>query len=118
MWKEDGGTLVATYDNGKLSSLATRGNGIIGQVLRKAKYIHGLPLGLPFKTHFVVRGEALMSYKEFERVNNALPSDVEPYKNPRNLANLLSVLMLKRNLNIVKFGSMRLNLSITNQIIR
>ena len=88
MWKEDGGTLVATYDNGKLSSLATRGNGIIGQdITQNAKYIHGLPLGLPFKTHFVVRGEALMSYKEFERVNNALPSDVEPYKNPRNLAN-------------------------------
>ena len=88
MWKEDGGTLVATYDNGKLSSLATRGNGIVGQdITQNAKYIHGLPLGLPFKTHFVVRGEALMSYKEFERVNNALPSDVEPYKNPRNLAN-------------------------------
>lgn len=88
MWKEDGGTLVATYDNGKLSSLATRGNGIVGQdITQNAKYIHGLPLGLPFKTHFVVRGEALMSYNEFERVNNALPSDVEPYKNPRNLAN-------------------------------
>lgn len=88
MWKEDGGTLVATYDNGKLSSLATRGNGIVGQdITHNAKYIRGLPLELPFISHFVVRGEALMSYEEFERVNNSLPSNVEPYKNPRNLAN-------------------------------
>lgn len=88
MWKEDGGTIVATYDNGKLASLATRGNGIIGQdITHNAKYIHGLPMTLPFKSHFVVRGEALMSYSEFERVNSSLPEDVEHYKNPRNLAN-------------------------------
>lgn len=88
MWKEDGGTIVATYDNGVLSSLATRGNGIVGNdITHNAKYIHGLPLTLPFSTHFVVRGEALMSYVEFERVNAALPPDVIPYKNPRNLAN-------------------------------
>lgn len=88
MWKEDGGTIVATYDDGKLVSLATRGNGIIGQdITHNAKYIHGLPMALPFKSHFVVRGEALMSYNEFERVNSSLPEDVEHYKNPRNLAN-------------------------------
>ena len=88
MWKEDGGTIVATYDDGKLVSLATRGNGIIGQdITHNAKYIHGLPMALPFKSHFVVRGEALMSYSEFERVNSSLPEDVEHYKNPRNLAN-------------------------------
>ena len=88
MWKEDGGTLIATYDDGKLTTLATRGNGRVGQnITYNAKYIHGLPLELPFASHFVVRGEALMSYKEFERVNAELPDDVIPYKNPRNLAN-------------------------------
>lgn len=88
MWKEDGGTLIATYDDGKLTTLATRGNGRVGQnITHNARYIHGLPLKLPFTSHFVVRGEALMSYKEFERVNAELPDDAIPYKNPRNLAN-------------------------------
>ena len=55
MWKEDGGTIVATYDNGKLASLATRGNGIIGQdITHNAKYIHGLPMTLPFKSLFLL----------------------------------------------------------------
>lgn len=87
-WKEDGGTLVATYDNGILTTLATRGNGIIGQdVTHNAPFIKGLPAKIPIQSHFVVRGEALMSYEEFERVNNNLPDNAELYKNPRNLAN-------------------------------
>ena len=87
MWKMDGCTLVATYDNGKLTQLATRGNGIVGSVItHNAPYIRGLPLVIPCKNHLVVRGEAVMSYSEFERINALLPAE-EKYKNPRNLCN-------------------------------
>lgn len=87
MWKMDGCTLVATYDNGRLTQLATRGNGIIGSVItHNAPYIKGLPLKVSCKDHLVVRGEAAMSYAEFDRINEMLPVD-ERYKNPRNLCN-------------------------------
>lgn len=87
MWKEDGCTIVATYDDGTLTTLATRGNGKVGEdITHNAKYIHGLPQTVPFTTHFVVRGEALMSYAEYERINASLDDDDELYKNPRNLA--------------------------------
>lgn len=87
MWKEDGCTIVATYDDGTLTTLATRGNGRVGEdITHNAKYIHGLPKTVPFKTHFVVRGEALMSYAEYKRINASLDDDNELYKNPRNLA--------------------------------
>lgn len=87
MWKEDGCTIVATYDAGILTTLATRGNGRVGEdITHNAKYIHGLPQTVPFTTHFVVRGEALMSYAEYERINASLDDDDELYKNPRNLA--------------------------------
>lgn len=87
MWKEDGCTIVATYDDGTLTTLATRGNGRVGEdITHNAKYIHGLPQTVPFATHFVVRGEALMSYAEYERINASLDDDDALYKNPRNLA--------------------------------
>ena len=87
MWKEDGCTIVATYDDGTLTTLATRGNGRVGEdITHNAKYIHGLPQTVPFTTHFVVRGEALMSYAEYKRINASLDDDDELYKNPRNLA--------------------------------
>lgn len=83
MWKEDGSTLVATYDDGKLTQLVTRGNGYVGQdITHNAPFIHGLPLNIDQKGHVVVRGEGLMSYREFERLNTN-----DEYKNPRNLAN-------------------------------
>lgn len=97
MWKMDGCTLVATYDNGKLTQLATRGNGIVGSVItHNAPYIKGLPLTVSCKEHYVVRGEAVMSYAEFERINAMLPVD-ERYKNPRNLCNA-SVQLINKNI--------------------
>lgn len=88
MWKMDGSTLVATYDEGKLTKLVTRGNGEVGSVItHNAPYIKGLPMVIPYKGHLVVRGEAAMTYAEFERINAELPYGVEKYKNPRNLAN-------------------------------
>lgn len=81
-------TLIATYDGGKLKQLATRGNGAVGSdITHNAPYINGLPQTIPFKGHMVVRGEAVMTYTEFERINSELPPDAEKYKNPRNLAN-------------------------------
>lgn len=94
MWKADGSTVVATYDNGKLTKLVTRGNGEIGQVItHNAPYIKGLPMEIPYKGHMVVRGEAVMTYEEFDRINENLPAEQEPYKNPRNLANATITLL-------------------------
>lgn len=81
-WKEDGLTLVATYLDGELESAVTRGNGYIGEdVTHNAPYISGLPQKIPFKEELVVRGEVLISYKDFETINES-----GEYANPRNLA--------------------------------
>lgn len=87
MWKMDGSTVIAHYKNGKLDTLATRGNGEVGSLItHNAPYIKGLPMEIPFDGDVTVRGEAVMHYSEFKRINSALPID-EQYKNPRNLAN-------------------------------
>ena len=87
MWKMDGSTLQVTYDNGRLIKAVTRGNGEVGSnVTHNAPYIKGLPMTIPCKGHVVVRGEVVMTYSEFERINQELPPE-EQYKNPRNLAN-------------------------------
>lgn len=85
-WKMDGLTVQLTYDNGKLEKAVTRGNGEIGEnVTHNAKYFKGIPKEIPFKGHTVIRGEAYISYSQFELINSKLP-DEEKYKNPRNLA--------------------------------
>lgn len=87
MWKMDGSTLQVTYDNGKLVKAVTRGNGEVGyNVTHNAPFIKGLPMNIPCKGHIVVRGEVVMTYSEFNRINGELPPE-EQYKNPRNLAN-------------------------------
>ena len=84
-WKMDGSTVVATYDGGVLVSAITRGDGYEGSdVTHNAKYIKGLPATIKDKRHIVVRGEVIMTYDEFTRVNT-ISGGV--YKNPRNLAN-------------------------------
>ena len=83
-WKLDGLTLVATYDNGRLTKLVTRGNGHIGtNITHLATAIQGIPLKIEEKGHLVVRGEAVISYEDFERF--VLESEGD-YANPRNLA--------------------------------
>ncbi len=85
MWKCDGLTVQATYENGKLIQAATRGNGEIGEdITHNAPYINGLPLEIAYKGKLVVRGEAMISYEEFERINSEI-EDEDKYKNPRNL---------------------------------
>lgn len=86
MWKLDGGTICLTYDNGELVSAVTRGNGKVGSVITEnVKYIKGIPLTIPEKDIVIVRGEAVMSYPEFDRIKDT--PDGEKYKTPRNLAN-------------------------------
>lgn len=89
MWKLDGLTGQATYENGSLSVFATRGNGQTGDDitgLALSGLIKELPLSVKTEEKLVVRGELVMSYGEFDRINAALPADGEKFKNPRNLA--------------------------------
>lgn len=86
-WKMDGLTTVLTYDNGNLTKAVTRGNGEIGEVVtHNAKHIKNLPLRIPFKGHMVCRGETMMTYSDFEKVNASILDVALKYKNPRNLA--------------------------------
>ena len=83
-WKLDGLTLVVTYDGGRLSKIVTRGNGHIGtNITHLASGIGGIPLTIKDKGHIVIRGEAVISYDDFERY---LIESGEDYANPRNLA--------------------------------
>lgn len=86
-WKMDGLTIVVTYNNGNLISAVTRGNGIIGEdVTHNAKHFSGLPHTIKHNGLLIVRGEAIMTYKEFERINKKIPESMPKYKNARNLA--------------------------------
>ena len=86
-WKLDGLTLVLTYDNGKLTKILTRGNGTLGTNITYLKNaIHDIPLKIKNKGHLVVRGEATISYTDFELINTTIEDDDEKYANPRNLA--------------------------------
>lgn len=94
MHKLDGCTLCLTYDGsrnggcGRLVQVVTRGNGEIGSDMTyQASYIEGIPMTIGFKGKLIVRGEALMTYSEFERINSNLEEGEEEYSNPRNLAN-------------------------------
>lgn len=99
MWKMDGSTIVPIYNGGVLTQLATRGGGDIGQdITHNAPFIKGLPRRIPYTGKLVLRGEAVMSYQEFERINNTLPENVERYKNPRNLANATITMLDSREM--------------------
>ena len=85
-WKLDGLTIVASYDGGKLVSAVTRGNGMEGEVVTEnAKAFANMPLSIPYKGELTVRGEAIITYADFARINASLPEGEEPYANPRNL---------------------------------
>ena len=85
-WKMDGLTVVATYEKGLLKQAVTRGNGLSGEdITHNAPFIKGLPSVIPEVGKVVVRGEAVISYKDFEEINKSLP-EADAYQNPRNLA--------------------------------
>lgn len=85
-WKLDGLTVVLHYSNGKLVKAVTRGNGEIGEVVtNNARVFKNVPLALPHRGELVVRGEAIISYSEFEKINSQIADEAARYKNPRNL---------------------------------
>ncbi len=86
-WKLDGLTLVLTYDGGVLTRILTRGNGRVGtNITYMAPALKGVPRRIPYTGHLVVRGEATISYKDFEAINDLMEDEDEKYANPRNLA--------------------------------
>lgn len=85
-WKMDGLTIVLTYRDGELAEAVTRGNGIIGEVItNNAKNFQNIPLKIEFKGELILRGEAIIKYSDFKRINDAIEDATAKYKNPRNL---------------------------------
>lgn len=85
-WKLDGLTIVLTYDNGQLQKAVTRGNGEVGEIItNNARVFKNVPVTIPFKGKLVLRGEAIITYSDFKRINEQIPEADAKYKNPRNL---------------------------------
>ena len=85
-WKLDGLTIVLSYSEGKLAKAVTRGNGEIGEVItNNAKTFVNLPLTIPFKGELILRGEAVITYSDFAKINEKIEDVESKYKNPRNL---------------------------------
>lgn len=85
-WKMDGLTVVLTYNNGSLVKAVTRGNGEIGEVItNNAKVFSNIPLNINYKKELVIRGEAVIKYSDFEKINSQIEDVQARYKNPRNL---------------------------------
>lgn len=85
-WKMDGLTIVLTYENGELQKAVTRGNGIVGEVItNNARVFRNIPLKIAYQGRLVLRGEAIITYSDFERINNSIEDVDAKYKNPRNL---------------------------------
>lgn len=108
-WKLDGLTVVLTYQGGTLEKAVTRGNGEVGEVITaNAKTFVNLPHSIPFKGRLVLRGEAVISYSDFEKINAQIPEEGDKYKNPRNLCSgsvrqLSSEVTAKRNVQFFAF---------------
>jgi len=109
-WKLDGLTIVLTYKDGKLFSGVTRGNGIIGEVVTEnVRQFKNIPFTIPYKGELVVRGEAIIKYSDFNRMNDEYKEDDIQYKNPRNLCSgsvrqLDSSITASRNVNLIVFA--------------
>lgn len=119
-WKLDGLTIVLTYDNGELVSGVTRGNGHIGEVVTEnVKRFKNIPLTIPYKGHLVLRGEAVIKYSDFAKMNNEIDEEENQYKNPRNLCSgsvrqLDSRITAKRNVNLIIFALIESSDKISN----
>lgn len=112
-WKLDGLTIVLTYRDGALFKAVTRGNGEVGEVItNNAKVFKNVPLRIPFRGELVLRGEAVIGYREFERINEEIPEADAKYKNPRNLCSgsvrqLNNEITAKRNVHFFAFALVR-----------
>ena len=109
-WKMDGLTIVLTYRDGGLVKAVTRGNGEVGEVITaNARTFKNLPLQIPYKGELVLRGEAVIGYKDFEKINEEIAQVDAKYKNPRNLCSgsvrqLNSEITAKRNVKFYGFS--------------
>ena len=114
-WKLDGLTIVLTYENGKLVSGVTRGNGVVGEVVTEnVKKFKNIPLSINYTGRLVLRGEAIIKYSDFEKMN----VDSE-YKNPRNLCSgsvrqLDSSVTAERNVNCIIFALIEASSELSN----
>lgn len=112
-WKMDGLTVVLTYQNGSLFKAVTRGNGEIGEVItNNARVFENVPLTIPYKGELVLRGEAVISYKDFEMINEEIADADARYKNPRNLCSgsvrqLNNEITAKRHVQFFAFALVR-----------
>ena len=108
-WKLDGLTIVLTYRNGGLEKAVTRGNGEVGEVVtNNARVFKNIPLTIPYRGELVLRGEAVISYKDFEKINEEIGDADAKYKNPRNLCSgsvrqLNNEITAKRNVRFYAF---------------
>lgn len=109
-WKLDGLTIVLTYENGELIKAVTRGNGIVGEVItNNARVFKNIPLKISFKGRLVLRGEAIIAYSDFEKINETIGDADAKYKNPRNLCSgsvrqLNNEITAKRNVRFYAFS--------------
>lgn len=109
-WKLDGLTIVLTYQDGKLEKAVTRGNGVIGEVItNNARVFKNIPLQISHKGNLVLRGEAIITYSDFEKINSEIEDVDAKYKNPRNLCSgsvrqLNNEITAKRNVHFYAFS--------------
>ena len=120
-WKLDGLTIVLTYENGTLQSGVTRGTGTIGELITEnVKKFQNIPLTIPYKGRLVLRGEAIIKYSDFNRINKTLGDGSSQYKNPRNLCSgsvrqLDSSITAKRSVNCIIFALIESSDFISNE---
>ena len=109
-WKLDGLTIVLTYNEGKLKKAVTRGNGEVGEVVtNNAKTFKNIPLSISYKGELILRGEAVIKYSDFEKINSQIEDVTAKYKNPRNLCagsvrQLNNEITASRNVNFYAFA--------------
>ena len=109
-WKLDGLTIVLTYRDGSLYKAVTRGNGEIGEVItNNAKVFCNIPLQIAHKGELILRGEAVIGYRDFEKINEEIEDVDAKYKNPRNLCSgsvrqLNNEITAKRNVRFYAFS--------------
>ncbi|MBR1815463.1 MAG: NAD-dependent DNA ligase LigA [Lachnospiraceae bacterium] len=109
-WKLDGLTVVLTYDGGELVKAVTRGNGEIGEVItNNAKVFANVPKKITYKSPLTIRGEAIITYTDFEKINQTIEDVESKYKNPRNLCSgtvrqLNNEITAKRNVHFFAFS--------------
>ena len=112
-WKLDGLTIVLTYGDGKLQKAVTRGNGVVGEVItNNARVFKNIPLQISFKGNLVLRGEAIITYSDFKKINEEIEDVDAKYKNPRNLCSgsvrqLNNEITARRNVHFYAFSLVR-----------